>query len=68
MLQVDEDKMQNPLKEIDHLDLELPKIPTKALYELQISFVQEIQSRTRANATSLQLANEVRKTLEMTLN
>jgi hypothetical protein len=68
MLQVDEDTMQKPLKDIDHLDLALPKVPTKALYKLQISVTQEIQSRARADATSLQLANEVSKTLEMTLN
>jgi hypothetical protein len=45
MLQVDEETMQNPLKDIDHLDLELPKVPTKALYKLQINVTQEIQSR-----------------------
>jgi hypothetical protein len=37
MLQVDEDTMQNPLKDIEQLDLVLSKIPTKALYKLQIS-------------------------------
>jgi hypothetical protein len=56
------------LKEIDHLDLALPKVPTKALYKLQISVTHEIQSRARADATSLQLANKLSKTLEMTLN
>jgi hypothetical protein len=55
------------LKGIDHLDLVLPKVPTKALYKLQISVMQENQSRDRVDATSLQLANEVNKTLEMTL-
>jgi hypothetical protein len=37
MLQVDEAIVQNPLNDIYHLDLALPKIPTKALYKLQIS-------------------------------
>jgi len=68
MLEVDEDTTQKTLKYIDHLDLALPKVPTKVLYKLQISVAHEIQSRARANATSLQLANEVKKTLEMTLN
>jgi len=54
--------MQKPLKDIDHLDLELAKVPTMALYKLQISVTHEIQSRAHANATSLQLDNEVSKT------
>jgi hypothetical protein len=54
--------MQKPLKDIDHLDLALPKVPTKVLYKLQISVTQEIQSRAHADVTSLQLTNEVKKT------
>jgi hypothetical protein len=30
MLQVDVGTMHKPLKDIDHLDLALPKVPTKA--------------------------------------
>jgi hypothetical protein len=30
MLEVDEETRQNPLKDIDHLDLPLPKFPMKA--------------------------------------
>jgi hypothetical protein len=45
MLQVDEETMQKKLKDIDHLDLALPKVPMKVLYKLQISVMQEIQSR-----------------------
>jgi hypothetical protein len=67
MLLSDEDTTHKPLKDIHHLDLALPKVPTKALYKLQISVMQEIQSRAHADDTSLQLANEVKKTLEMTL-
>jgi hypothetical protein len=37
MLQMDEEIMQKKLKYIYHLDLVLPKIPTKALYKLQVS-------------------------------
>jgi hypothetical protein len=46
--------MQRPLREIEMLDLEFPKIPTKALYKLQVSIAQEIQSRARSDATNLQ--------------
>jgi hypothetical protein len=47
MLQVDEDTMQKPLKDVEQLDLALSKIPTKALYKLQMSVAQEVQSRAR---------------------
>jgi hypothetical protein len=60
--------MQKPLKDIDHLELALPNIPTKAMYKLQVIVAQEIQSRACANATSLHLAKETNNTLEMTLN
>jgi hypothetical protein len=42
MLQVDEAIVKIPLKDIYHMDLELPNIPTKVLYKLQISVAQEI--------------------------
>jgi len=42
MLQVNEDTTQKPLKDIDQLDLALPKVPTKALCKLQISVAHEI--------------------------
>jgi hypothetical protein len=45
MLQMDEETTQKQLKDIDHLDLALPKVPTKALYKLQVSVTQDIQSR-----------------------
>jgi hypothetical protein len=56
MVFIDEEAAQKPLKEIETLDLEFPKIPTKALYKLQISVAQEIQSRARSDVTSLQIA------------
>jgi hypothetical protein len=37
MLFMDEETTQRPLREIEMLDLALPKIPTKALYKLQVS-------------------------------
>jgi hypothetical protein len=50
------------------MDLTLPKIPTKALYKLQVSVVQEIRSRDRIDSPSLQLAKEVNNTLEIYIN
>jgi hypothetical protein len=68
MLQVDEETTQKKLKDIDHLDLALPKVPMKALYKLQVSVAQEIQLRARADATNLQLAKKVSDTLKITIN
>jgi hypothetical protein len=47
MLFIDEETLQIPFKDIDTLNLALSKIPTKALYKLQVSTAQEIQSRAR---------------------
>jgi hypothetical protein len=46
------------------LDLAFPKILTKALYKLQISVAQEIQSRARSDATNLQTTQEENITLK----
>jgi hypothetical protein len=58
MLFIDEETTQKPMKDIKTLDLALPKIPTKALYKLQVSVMQEIQSRARSDMTNLQIAQE----------
>ena len=68
MLQVNETTTHKPLKDIDNLDLALPKIPTKVLYKVHVSIVQEIQSSAYADSTRLQLANEDNNTLKITLN
>jgi hypothetical protein len=68
MLQMDKETTQEHLKDIDHLDLALPKVPTKVLYKLQVSVTHEIQSRARIDAMNLQVAKELRDTLKMTLN
>jgi hypothetical protein len=54
MLYIYEEVTQKPLKEIETLELGLPKIPTKELYKLHVSVAQEIQSRARSDATNLQ--------------
>jgi hypothetical protein len=68
MLFIDEETTQNPLKDIETLDLAFPKIPTKALYKLQVSVAQEIQSRARSDATNLQIAQEENVILKEVIN
>jgi hypothetical protein len=54
MLQMDEGVAQTPLKDLAQVELVLARIPTKALYKLQVSVTQEVQSRTRTDAVELQ--------------
>jgi hypothetical protein len=68
MLQIDKDTTQKPLKDIEKLDLVLSKIPTKALYKLQISVAHEVQSRARTDAMNLETTKEVKEILEISLN
>ena len=44
MLQSEEAMVQTPLKDLAQVELVLDKIPTKALYNLQVSVTQEVQS------------------------
>jgi hypothetical protein len=55
MFFIDEEMTHKPVKDIETLDLVMPKIPTKALYKLQVSVTQEIQSSARYDATNLQI-------------
>jgi hypothetical protein len=53
MLFIEEEIVHNSLKDIETLDLGLLKIPTKVLYKLQVSVMQEIQCRERFDAMNL---------------
>jgi hypothetical protein len=46
MLFIDEETTQKPMKDIEMLDLAMPKIPTKVLYKLQVSVAGDsVQSK-----------------------
>jgi hypothetical protein len=68
MLQIDEDMEQKAMKYIDHLDLALDKVLTKALYKLQVSITQEIQSRAHVDAMELEVAKDIRDTMKITIH
>jgi hypothetical protein len=55
MLQLEEEMAQTPLKDLAQVELVLAKIPMKALYRLQVSVTQEVQSRARADVTELEV-------------
>jgi hypothetical protein len=67
IIQVDKDTTQKPLKDIEQLDLVLSKIPTKALYKLQIIITNGSQSRARIDAMNLETNREVKEVLEISL-
>jgi hypothetical protein len=66
MLQVDEEIAQKLVGDIDQLELVMAQIPTKALYGLQASIMQEVQSRAHTDATNLEVGREVTKMLQIT--
>jgi uncharacterized protein (DUF3084 family) len=64
MLQVDEAIAHTPLKDLVQVQLVLAKIPTKALYKLQVSVAQEVQLRARTDPTELQATRNGKDALE----
>jgi hypothetical protein len=65
MLQMDEMIAQTPLKDLAQVELVLERIPTKALYKLQVSVMQEVQSCARTDATDLQHTKNGKEVLEL---
>jgi hypothetical protein len=47
------------------MELVMERIPTKSLYGLQASVMQEVQSRAREDATNLTIGCEVKEILEV---
>jgi hypothetical protein len=47
MVRIDQETAQKPIGYIDHFEVVMAQIPTKALYELQASIMQGVQSRAR---------------------
>jgi hypothetical protein len=65
MLEMDEMIAQTPLKDLAQVELVLERIPTKALYKLQVSVAQEVQSCARTDATDLQHTKNGKEALEL---
>jgi hypothetical protein len=51
---------KTPLKDLAQLQLVLLQIPTKALYKLQVSVTQEVQSRSHTDIAELQQVKDKR--------
>jgi len=67
MLKMDEGMAQKQVKDIEQIELVLSKISKKVLYQLQVSVMQEVQSRARMDATNIETSKEAREVLEIVL-
>jgi hypothetical protein len=65
MLQLEEEWCRHHLKEVAQVELVLAKIPMKALYRLQVSVTQEIQSRARVDVTDLAVTKDGKEALQV---
>jgi hypothetical protein len=66
MLEMDEKIVQRPIKDVEHMELVMEKIPTKELYGLKASVMQEVQDRARLDATNLEIGREVKEIIQVT--
>jgi hypothetical protein len=64
MLRIDEIVAQIPLKDLDHIQLVLTRMSSRALHKLQVSVDHEMQSRAHNNLVKLQKATKQREVLE----
>jgi hypothetical protein len=58
MLQMDEIVGQTPLKDLDHIQLVLTRIPSRELYKLQVRVDHEMQSRAHKNLVESTTSNK----------
>jgi hypothetical protein len=65
MLRMDDIVGQTPLKYLVQIQLVMGRIPTKVLYKLQVSVVQEVHSRACTDATELSYTKDNREELEL---
>jgi hypothetical protein len=65
MIIFDQETVQKPLEEVEQVEMIMAQIPTKALYGLQASVMQEVQSRARADATNLEVGRGVMRCFKL---
>jgi hypothetical protein len=61
---MDEIVGKTPFKDLDHIQLVLTQVPSRALYKLQVSVDHEMQLRAHKNLVELQRATKKREVLE----
>jgi predicted dinucleotide-binding enzyme len=65
MIRLDPETMQTPQQEVEELDIIMVQIPIEALYGLQASVMQEVQSRACIDATNPEVDRGVAKMLQV---
>jgi len=63
MLCMDEIVGQKPLKDLNHIQLVLTQMPSRALHKLQVSVNHKVQSRAHRNLVELQQVTKKREEL-----
>jgi hypothetical protein len=58
--------MQKPMGDVEQFEVVMAQIPTKALYGLQASVMQEVQSRAHVDATNLEVGRGVVEMIQIT--
>jgi hypothetical protein len=66
MVIIDQETTQKPMGDIDHFEVFMTQIPTKALYELQNNIMKKVQSIARIDATNLEVGRGVIEILHNT--
>jgi hypothetical protein len=61
---MDEIVGKTPLKDLDHIQLVLTRIPSRELHKLQVSINHEVQSCAHKNLVELQQEKKKREALE----
>ena len=64
MLRMDEIVGQTPLKELDHIQLVLTRIPSRPLHKLQVRVDYKMQSQAHKNLVEIQKETKKREALE----
>jgi hypothetical protein len=59
MIRFNQETTQKPLEEVEQVEMVMAQIPTKALYGLHASVMQEVQSRAHVDATNLEVGRGV---------
>jgi hypothetical protein len=66
MIRMDQETAQKPMGDMEQFEVVMAQIPTKALYRLQASVMQEVQSRAHTDATNLEVGRGVTEMLQIT--
>jgi hypothetical protein len=68
MIRMDQDTAQKAMGDVEQFEFVMAQIPTKELYRLQASVMQEVQYRARTDATNLEVQRGFVEMMKITCN